>query len=66
MRQFKSIAPLTPEEFSRTGSLSYSQYSHKKGERKEGEKCLQTDMSPAGVLNLLALSEKAATLTTKV
>lgn len=37
----------------------------KRGE-KEGEMCLETDMSPAGMLNLLALPEKAATLTTKV
>lgn len=66
MRLFKSNAPLTPEEFSWTGSLSYSQYSHKEGKRKEGEMCLETDMSPAGMLNLLALPEKAATLTTKV
>lgn len=28
--------------------------------------CLEADMSPAGMLNLLALPAKAATLTTKV
>lgn len=38
----------------------------KKGKRKEGKMCLETDMSPAGMLNLLALPAKAATLTTKV
>lgn len=38
----------------------------KKMKRKEGEMCRETDMSPAGMLNLLALPEKAATLTTKV
>lgn len=66
MRQFKSNTLLTPEEFSWTGSLSYSLYSYKKRKRKEGEMCLETDMSPAGMLNLLALPEKAAALTTKV
>lgn len=50
----------------RTGSLSYSQYSYKKGKRNGGKLCLETDMSPAGMLNLLALPAKAATLTTKV
>lgn len=28
--------------------------------------CWETDMSPAGMLNLLALPAKAATLTTKL
>lgn len=37
-----------------------------KKEREKGGMCLETDMSPAGMLNLLALSAKAATLTTKV
>lgn len=38
----------------------------KKKRKRGGEMCLETDMSPAGMLNLLALLAKASTLTTKV
>lgn len=65
----KATLPLTPEGFTRTGSLSYSQDSRKKKKEEKrggGGMCLQTDTSPAGMFNLLALPGKAATLTTKV
>lgn len=73
MRQSKEMLP-SPQRNSAgwwTGSLSYSQYFHLKKKKKrekrgEGRVCLETDTSPAGMLNLLALPAKASTLTTKV